>query len=609
MGFDDFYARTRSGLLLETYALTGDLPAARSAVREAYVVAWHHWRKVSRMPDPTDWVRSNAWHGASRRHTARIWHRDRSLDPDLKATFDALAELSSVERRMLMAKLTDVEIDFVAREVGLTRTVAMNTFEDAAARFALHRDIDRRDVSETLAALAGPVADVRLPRSTIIRRAGTRRRRTHTLVACGAVLAALVGTGVLVSGGEDARVVSLAADGAGTGPIALRAPQAERQPRLARRHLLTAEQMSRLAPRRTWRATSTTDNTLGDGIVLPCQRSRFADSEGRGSLVRTYRGGRSEGAPRIDGIEMIELSGSPAAAEEAYRTSINWYSACTAADVRVEAVHELSGVGNEAAVLVLRERNERQRVHTVAVARTGQMLVTVYRGAEDRNPASWAVATTLSAGVNRLCGVHGADACGGPAELVEVDPYPAGAYPGLLATVDLPPIQGVTQPWVGTEAREAVLNVASTRCDRARFDRPAMSDNLTRSFLVPEAPRLPETFGLTQTIATMPNARRASAFVAEIRQRMAGCGSEELTVDVRRIAQRDSGRTQLSVWEVAIEVSEDETVNFLMAFGRRGKDVVQIGFVPAPRATIADRAFVDLAERALVRLSQRDAGS
>ena len=79
--FDAFYKDARSRLLLQTYALTGDLPAARSAVRDSFIVAWHHWRKVSRQDDPEVWVRPYAWTHAQRRHTARIWHRDKSLDP------------------------------------------------------------------------------------------------------------------------------------------------------------------------------------------------------------------------------------------------------------------------------------------------------------------------------------------------------------------------------------------------------------------------------------------------------------------------------------------------------------------------------------------------
>ena len=36
--FDAFYKDARERLLMQTYALTGDLPAARSAVRDAFLV-------------------------------------------------------------------------------------------------------------------------------------------------------------------------------------------------------------------------------------------------------------------------------------------------------------------------------------------------------------------------------------------------------------------------------------------------------------------------------------------------------------------------------------------------------------------------------------------
>ena len=80
--FDAFYAEARGRLLLQTYALTGDLPASRDAVRSAFVAAWHHWKKVSRHGDPEAWVRPEAWRRARRRHQARPWHREKVLDEE-----------------------------------------------------------------------------------------------------------------------------------------------------------------------------------------------------------------------------------------------------------------------------------------------------------------------------------------------------------------------------------------------------------------------------------------------------------------------------------------------------------------------------------------------
>ena len=100
--YDAFYKSARTRLLLQTYALTGDLPASRSAVRDSFVVTWHHWRKVSRLEDREAFVRPVAHRRAQRRHAARPWHRDKGIDDDVRATLDALSKLSAQERRTLV---------------------------------------------------------------------------------------------------------------------------------------------------------------------------------------------------------------------------------------------------------------------------------------------------------------------------------------------------------------------------------------------------------------------------------------------------------------------------------------------------------------------------
>ena len=67
--FDAFYKNARTALLQQTFALTGDLPASRSAVRDAFVAAWHHWRKVSRLEDRE--AGCDRWRGATRSAATR----------------------------------------------------------------------------------------------------------------------------------------------------------------------------------------------------------------------------------------------------------------------------------------------------------------------------------------------------------------------------------------------------------------------------------------------------------------------------------------------------------------------------------------------------------
>ena len=70
-------------------------PSSRAAVRDAFVARLAplaQGRRGSRTPR----LRSarHAWRHAQRRHTARLWHREKGLDPEVKATLDALGQLT-----------------------------------------------------------------------------------------------------------------------------------------------------------------------------------------------------------------------------------------------------------------------------------------------------------------------------------------------------------------------------------------------------------------------------------------------------------------------------------------------------------------------------------
>jgi DNA-directed RNA polymerase specialized sigma24 family protein len=140
--FDAFYKDARDRLLLQTYALTGDLPASRAAVRDSFVVAWHHWRKISRLEDPESWARPHAWSHAQRRHTGRLWRREKGLAPADRATLDALGKLPVTQRKtLLLTHLTTVSMADMAREVGLPPADAERELQTATAQFAVHRDV------------------------------------------------------------------------------------------------------------------------------------------------------------------------------------------------------------------------------------------------------------------------------------------------------------------------------------------------------------------------------------------------------------------------------------------------------------------------------------
>ncbi len=601
--FDAFYKDARDRLLLQTYALTGDLPASRSAVRDAFVAAWHHWRKVSRLDDPEAWARPHAWAHAQRRHTARLWHREKGLDPEVLATLDALGKLPVNQRKtLLLTQLSSVSMADMAREVGLPQAQAERELQRATAQFAVHRDVATTSVRAMFEPLREHVAAaVRWPRSTIIRRAGTRRRRTHTAVGAVGAAVALVVTGALVTDvagvrptlGRDDHAATTATEMDGT---ARRVATPETLPDSA---MLTARQVAKGVAGPRWRVGETNDNTGGDGLVLPCQQERYADPRGTAALLRTFDAGKGKDAAAA--FQVTEVSGSGKAAGRTFDRTLDWYAGCGDARVQLLSTHRVARVGDEAMLLVLRAWKQPSTM-VVGVARSGQLTTTTLsRVPGERAPDLDRSAGLLATAVDGLCRLPDAGACAGRPRHAVAPAVPVGQVPGMLGEIDLPPVTGVVRRWVGTEPRRAVTNVAATSCDRADFSAPPMTNNMTRSFLVPGA-KVPDEFGLTETVGSMP-AARAHAFVERVRAKLDACPDKDLGTDVSLLAEQTTRTSDLSVWHVSTEISDKSTVDFLMGIARDGTSIAQVGFVPSGRVTMASGAFPALVRRALDRLA------
>ena len=616
--FDAFYKDARDRLLLQTYALTGDLPASRAAVRDSFVVAWHHWRKISRLEDPESWARPHAWSHAQRRHTGRLWRREKGLAPADRATLDALGKLPVTQRKtLLLTQLTTVSMADMAREVGLPPADAERELQTATAQFAVHRDVPTTSIRVLFEGLRRHVETAQWPRPTILRRAGAARRRTHTVAGAVAAVAALVLTGSLVTDGAgvrptlDRELVHTRADraqaAAGTsGSAAQPDDQPDAPAELPPDAMLTAHEVTAYVGGRSWSVRATTDNTTGDGLVMPCQRERYADPKGTTALVRTFatepprRAARQ--APRASAAQTTEVSRSPRSAQRAYDTTLGWYAGCLDERAQLLSTRRVDGIADAAMLFVLRDWDRPVRTTVVGVARTGQLTTTTTTRLPGAvQPELGTLARMLGAAVNGLCRLPSGGECAERPRLRTVAPLPVGEVPGMLTEVDLPPVPGVDRPWVGTEPRRAMSNVAATPCDRADFSSPPMTDNVTRTFVIPGS-RLPAQFGLTATVGSLPSGR-AAAFADGIRARMAACPDKDLGTKVTALQQVRTARTDLSVWRVRTEISDQSSVVFLMGIARRDTSVTQVGFVPGGEVTLGPDTFAAVVRRALDRLS------
>ena len=299
--FDAYYVETRTRLLHEAYALTGDAPASRAAVRDAFVVTWHHWRKVGGLDDRDGYVRPLAFRRARRKHTARIWHRDKSLAPEVRATLDALSKLTPRQRELLVLNgLSSLSLTEIGRMVGLPRSDAERELQTATSQFSLARDVQTTDVRRLLQDLAAPLEEIRWPRATVIRRAGAARRRTHTVIGAGVAAAALVVSGSLVATGADAEPTSLREEKVSAG-ITVHAPEpvgATGEPIIDEAALLVPgpDGALRRRPRlvgdrhhaTTCRATASSHPASASGSPTP-RASPPSPAPGRASATRTVR--------------------------------------------------------------------------------------------------------------------------------------------------------------------------------------------------------------------------------------------------------------------------------------------------------------------------------
>jgi DNA-directed RNA polymerase specialized sigma24 family protein len=598
--FDAFYSATRDRILVLAFALTGDLPASRGAVRDTYIAAWHHWAKVKRLDDPEAWVRPYVWSHAQRRHSARIWHRDRRIDPEVRATLDALAKLPATSRKaLLLTQLTSTSRQQMAREVGLPLAEAEQRLQSATTQFSLQREVPSSSVRPLLDGLVAHCADQRWPRATIVRRSGTTRRRTHALAGAALVVVALVGGGLLVTDDHGVRptltaagnrITSVPAEGA-----AKHQPPGTTSEQITPASLLSTAQMKRAVPGRRWRITGTDPQAA---TTLPCQRRAYADPKAPIALVRNFTAHRSKGQPQLAAVQTMELSSDAHRAVVGFDAATGWFAECLLPQTQLLSVRRVHGLGDQAMQFALRAWKKPAVTLVIGVARTGRITtVTLTRTAGAAAPNMAANLRILVSAVDDLCPTTVGGHCSALPKAVPVDAPTAGDPPMMLSAFDLPPAAGVQSPWAGTTPRQAVSNLAATGCDASRFHGGGWRHDATRTFLVPQASLAP-AFGLTETVGRLPQPK-ARAFVDGMRSRLASCSDRQLGTKVLRM----TGDQDMTVWRVRTKVTDKKTVTFMMGVIRHGGAVAQVGFVPDGAHTMTTQQFAAVVRRAGQRLA------
>lgn len=588
--FDEFYVSTRRDLILQTFALTGDLAASRTAVRDSYVAARHHWDKVGKDEDPLSWVRPRAWTRAQRRHTTRPWHRERHIDADQTATLEALHKLRDAQRRTLvLTELTALPLEQIAREIGLPIPRIEEHLAAATKIVTEALDCEPADISEHLAGLGPAIDSVKLPRPTIVRRNGLRRRRNFAITGSVVIAAVLVCAGSFVAVGSTDDPVSR--------------PKTRNLINATKAALLSEDQIGVLAPGQSWLKpeTSQNDDENSSGINTSCQQERYADKAADGALVRTFATG--SGSKRLL-VQAVEISKTATEAEAAYATTRGWYADCRAARIQLLRAYDIGQVGNQAQVLLLAGPKKKDPSYAVGLARSGKLTVSVVLEVKNSTqvPIS-SLTATLATSVRNLCGSKAAGACVGQPVTVATRPPRAADAPGMLAAVDLPPIADVNAMWNVAPLESAVRNNAATICDKADFAKSGAVNPMGRGFLLSNdgAPKL---FGVTETVGKFGSSKAAAKFVAQVTSRMKSCEKRVLssTIESQVIRSGTTKAPPYAYWRLVNQTQKRVEVSYWMGITRVGAYVSQVTMFPVGKYDVTAKTFAAMVLRGRDRL-------
>ena len=145
---DDLYAASYQRLVVQLFAICGDLADAEDAVQEAFVAAIRKRRELARVYNPEAWVRTVAlnrvrsgWRHASvvRKYQAKI-PRPRGqveVGPDHVAIVAALAQLDRVQRQVVVLHhLADLGTAEISAELGIPEGTVKSRLARARSQLA-----------------------------------------------------------------------------------------------------------------------------------------------------------------------------------------------------------------------------------------------------------------------------------------------------------------------------------------------------------------------------------------------------------------------------------------------------------------------------------------
>ena len=370
--------------------------------------------------------------------------------------------------------------------------------------------------------------------------------------------------------------------------------------------LVTLDQLAQRVPGR-WRQAGTDGSKTG--ILMPCQSTRFADPEGIASAAQQFKAPARKSQSRRSMVQTVEMSTTGRSAKAAYDAMLGWFGGCSDARVQLLSTHDVDRVGDDAKLLVLRNWKRPETTMLAGIARTGRATTVTFTRTQDvRRPVLASAAGLLADAVNGLCRLPDTGPCAEKPELTASRAGAGGRGAGH-ARRGRPPAGRRRRPPL--DRHRGPRRPHQPGCHPLRrhpLRRQADEAEHDAHLRDPRGAACPTCSDSPRPSACCRRSRRVR-FVAGVRTRLRTCADRELGSEVVRVTDVSTRQQDITVWHVTTEISDDESVTYLMGIVRDGGSVAQVGFVPDGKVQMAPGAFVSLVRRALERLPDLDDNS
>ncbi|HET9302861.1 MAG TPA: hypothetical protein VFO20_08795, partial [Propionibacteriaceae bacterium] len=356
---------------------------------------------------------------------------------------------------------------------------------------------------------------------------------------------------------------------------------------------------------RTWKVDSTERNPSEDAPTAACFGGEPLEGQPtpQQKMLRVLSSG-SEKNPQA--LHEATAYNTLEDAIQAYAIASRTLGGCAVAGSYIESGLVVSGVGNQAAgVVVMVADGSKTRAHSVILNRTGRVVNVVDAAQPSKALAMTAVAKALEQVNKAQCGPAGGECEGTPS--VKGGPPPMGGdEPGFLAFGDLPPAGPKVSPWAATPIELPTAEFKGSGCENVNWETVKAESKSSRVYLLQDSGQ--NFFGVNEITLTTKDPKAASKLVGQFKSDLTACKKSKLTARVskpQKITSIGAQNTKITGWTAFVtQKSTQGTAKYRVGIVAAGPKFVYTFLNPKGEYDFTGHQWKTVAARAGERATQ-----